>query len=407
MQTRSLRHPLFETSHQNEILSSRVIWIAILAAFVVANAPPKILVPVIFDLLRLVPQDWLIGITATNDLRTISQSIVLLVIVPVKKLSFFIALLVIGYPVIRSLIESAPFWRRVHAKRLAWSALLLFICLSILAVPYANPNGPFVNRSGLPGLGVLRGEMSLAPFASSNDFVYGRLLKPAIAHFIHMDGYARYYLLSLICTYLLVFLTLVFLESKIMTEAASAYRSSMIRPAARWLVYLSVMTSSFVITSFQWPGIVDHLLFLFVLLMACVPMTPHARLGTVALCTLTHEAITLALVPIILFWFPRKERSTTLLVIASFYGIMAASYGLNLSHALRGHGTTVNEGSVWQVIFHHPGYALTGLFFSYKLIWVVFFYVLWQCGINKASRPSLELATITLFPIVLCFLACG
>ena len=56
--------------------------------------------------------------------------------------------------------------------------------------------------------------MSVAPFQEGDPLYYKRLLKPAIAHFVHLDGYVLYYLFSLICTYILIFLTVAFLESK-------------------------------------------------------------------------------------------------------------------------------------------------------------------------------------------------
>jgi hypothetical protein len=260
---------------------------------------------------------------------------------------------------------------------MAGSAFLLCVALSIFAVPYGNPNGPFNHRAGLAGLGVFFGEMSVAPFESNSDVVYGRLLKPAIAHFIHLDGYVRYYLFSLVCTYILVFLTLVFLESKSSADDFEAHPTSR-QSIQRGLISVSVMTSSFIMTSFQSPGKVDHLVFIFMLLMACIPMTRQARLGLLALSMLTHEAIALAFVPIIACWFPKEEKPQALLVIGLFYAVMAVSYGFHPSQALEGHGSTVDEGSVWQVIAAYPGYYLLGLFFSYKLLWIVFFYVVWQ-----------------------------
>ena len=239
-------HLLFPTSQETDSLPYNLFWIAIITAFVIVNAPPKRISPLVLELLQAVPEKWLGDILPQPDVQAIADSIVILVIVPLKKLGFFVALLVIGYPVTKCLYRSQPFWEKLGWKRIALSSLLMFFFLSTLALPYGNPAGPVIHRSGLSGLGVLFGEMSAAPFASNNDIVYGRLLKPALANYLHMDGFARYYVFSLACTYLLIFLTLTFLELKIATETVPGHIAELPSPKVRALVYLSAMTSSFI-----------------------------------------------------------------------------------------------------------------------------------------------------------------
>ena len=400
-----LSQPLFATSQEKDVLPSKWFWIALIAAFLIVNARPKRISPLVLELLQAVPEKWLGAIFQQLDVQAIANSIVLLVIVPLKKVGFFVALLVIGSPIARCLYQSGPFWEKLGWKRIAWSSLLMFCLLSALALPYGDPAGPVINRFGLSGLGVLFGEMSVAPFSSNNDFVYGRLLKPALANYLHMDGFARYYVFSLACTYLLIVLTLTFLELKIATDTVPGHIAELPSPKVRAFVYLSAMTSSFVMTSFQWPGYADNLVFIFILLMACIPMTSRARLGTVALCLVTHEAIALTLVPIIAFWFPKGEKARALLVIGLFYVVLAASYGLNASQVLAGHGTTVGEASVWKIILAYPGHFILGLFFSYKLLWLYLFYVLRRLWAQNQFEMVLGLVATVLFPVSLCFLA--
>jgi hypothetical protein len=86
-----LHQPVFHTSHLKDILPPTVLWAAILTAFVVANAPPKRLIPFVATLLQFVPTGWLVGRLKIGDVTALSQSIVLLLLVPLKALSFLIA----------------------------------------------------------------------------------------------------------------------------------------------------------------------------------------------------------------------------------------------------------------------------------------------------------------------------
>ena len=131
---------------------------------------------------------------------------------------------------------------------------------------------------------MLFGEMSIAPFASNNDIsLWPVLFKPALANYLHMDGFAQYYVFTLASTsYPPIFFTLTFLESKIAIETVPGHIAEIPSRKVRAFVYVSAMTSTFIMSSFQSPGKVDHIVFILILLMACIPMTPLSRLGIVA-----------------------------------------------------------------------------------------------------------------------------
>ena len=399
--------PLFETADNTRIIPWTLFWIAIVVAFVIANAPPKRISPVIVGMLQAVPETWTVDLIHDQDLKVVADLVVMPVVASVKKFFFSLSLIVIGYPIVGALFQSGSFWKKVGLKRLALLAAVMFLLLSALTLPYAmGPYGLPPKQSGLAGLGFWFGEMSLAPFSFDGDVYYGRLLKPALAHYTHLSGYARYHLFSLVCTYLLIFLTLTFLESKLPIGQTSGERRGGLQGfLARWLIYFSVMTSSFIMVSFQEPGKVDDLAFVFILLMAAVPMIAQARLGLLVCCVLTHESIALTLVPAIIFWFPKEEKLKALLVFGVFFAVMAGSYGFNPSHALAGHGAVLKSGSVWSVVIEHPGYFLAGLFFTYKLWWAVLLYVLWRLWVRNQVADSTALAIATCFPILLCLLA--
>lgn len=399
--------PLFETVERGCVISWKLFWMAVVVAFLVSNTPPKRISPVIVGMLQLAPERWVADLIGGRELQVVADLVVMPVAISIKKFFFCLALLVIGYPIVGALRESGAFWKRVGLKKLTLSAGVMFLLLSAMTVPYATgPYGLPPTKSGLAGLGYWFGEMSLAPFSIDQDVYYGRLLKPTLAHYLHLSGFARYHLFSLASTYLLILWTLTFVESKFLKGGTSGEGRGWLQgPLARWFIYFSVMTSSFIMVSFQEPGKVDDLAFLFILMMATLPMTAQARLGLLALCLLTHESIALTLVPAIVFWFPKEEKLKAFLVVGTFFGIMAASYGFNPSHALAGHGAVLKKGSVWGVVIEHPGYFLSALFFTYKLWWAVLIYVVSRLWARNKAADAVALTITTCSPLLLCLIA--
>jgi hypothetical protein len=398
---------LFRTLEEKEAMPQKFFWLAVCTAFLVANAPPAQISKIVLVLLQLVPENVTAKLLAQDkNPSQLADSIVTLIVIPIKKLLFFAAFLVITYPILKCVSRSKFFWYKLGLKKIFLLALSLFLVLSLFVFPYAYPYGLNSHPSGLSGTGIEFGRMSMAPFGQYDDLFSKRLLKPAIANFTHMDGYVRYYLFSLICTYFLIFLTVAFLESKLPVETNRRERNvKPLSPRLKWILYLSLMTSSFVLVNFQWPGLSEHLSFILILLMASIPMTPQARLATVALCTVNHEGSALVLLPIIFFCFPKEERVAAIAVMVLFYGIAAAGYGFSASKAFQGQGVVVERGSVWSTIFNHPVLFFAGLFFSYKLLWIPFVYAVWMLWNQRDKQTALAIGAITLFPILLTFVA--
>jgi len=398
----------FATSKDKDIIPQRIFWAAVIITFSIANAPPDRIYKIILEVLQpLIPvklllensylkQDYSFGQKAVNSN----------IIIPLKEFIFFLAFLVIAYPILRSLWKSKSLWDKFEIKKTAISALGFFLVLSLLAFPYAYPYGLNPHRSGLAGIGRKYGLMSLEPFTSNDAQIYRRLLKPALAHFIQMDGYILYYLFSLICTYFLIFMTLAFIESKILeNQTFDENKRNFLDPKGKFLIYLSVMTSSYMMVSFQWPGYPEQLAFILILLMAFIPMTYQGRLGTIALCMLTHDGTAFALVPIILWCFPKKERGKALLVVSLFFVIWLASYGLDLHQGLEAYYSVGGELSNWEAVTRNPGLTLAGVFFSYKLFWIVFLYVVWRLWSYKDKATLVGIVTMIVFPVFTLLLA--
>jgi hypothetical protein len=401
-----VQHVLFPSLGQ-KTRPQKFLWIALFVAFLIADAPPARISGVVLRTLQVVPQGVSGNLLAQNEnLQQLSREITSFVFVPLKELLFLLALIIISHPIIRCVIRGRDFWRELVTKQTVLFSLRLFLGLLVLVFPYSYPYGRNSHPSGLAGLGVTFGRMSVAPFQEWNPLYYKRLLKPAIAHFIHLDGYFRYYLFSLVCTYILIFLVVAFWQSKFFGDLNSDDQLPSLNAKAKWIVYLSVMTSSFMLINFQRPGYSDHLSYILVLLMAIIPMTSQARLATVGLCLLNHEGIALALIPVILFCFPKGERITALMAVALFYGVIAAGYGFSATRGLESQGAIRDDaGSVWEAALHGPELFLAGVFFAYKLLWIPFALAIWMLWKQREMATLSAIAAITLFPLSLTLFA--
>jgi hypothetical protein len=399
---------VFRTLEDRKVLPQKLFWIAVFSAFVVASVPAAKISAAVLRLLEALPHTLSRDLLPLiPDMQRASQQITEHVFVPLKELLFLLSLLTIAYPIIRCVSKSRDFWRRLASKQTVLPALTLFLLLSLFVFPYSYPRGLHSHPSGLAGNGQIFGQMSIAPFQENNPMFYKRLLKPALAHFIHLDGYLRYYFFSLICTYILILLTVVFWETRLLPATSGEDYPQSPNPTVKWLIYLSVMTSSFILTDFQWPGYSDDLSFILVLLMATIPMTSQARLATIALCLLNHDGIALALVPVILCCFPKRERVTALLGVGFFYVIVAAGYGFSIHSSLQAQQTVSDSGSgaVWQAALRDPGFFLASLFFTYKLLWIVPALAVAIAWNRKDKATSTAIVGITFFPVLLTLIA--
>ena len=224
---------------------------------------------------------------------------------------------------------------------------------------------------------------------------------------MHLHGNIAYYAFSLLLTVVLIFMVVAFLESKVPTEKTPGVDQRYLNAPVRWLIYFSLMTSSFILVDFQWPGYSDSLSFILILLLTLVPMNSQARLATVALCVLNHEGIALVLVPLIFFSFPREDRLRAIMVIGIFYGFMLGSHGFSVLTWFRGQGTVLDDtGSVWARVIQEPEVFLAGLFFTYKLFWVLLLMGDLDAIGHRHNRLTLMgLGVITLFPVALTLFA--
>jgi hypothetical protein len=393
----------FDNSQEPDLIPYKYFWTAIVTVFAVANAPVDRIYQWIFAIIQNLPIKNIESYLNKYDNEVTKSLISNHLILSIKGWLFFIAFLAIAYPIFDSIRRSGSFWHKLGIKRIATASVYFFLALSLLVFPYSYPYGLLAHPSGLSSLGVSYGKMSLSPFGESYEIVARRLLKPAIAYFIQMQGYILYYLFSLICIYILIFMTLAFLESKILSKHRLGENKPIIYTRKFW-VYLSVMTSSYMMVCFQWPGYPENISFILILLAACLSMSRQARLGIVALCMVNHDGSAFALIPIILFCFPKQERIPALFAVVLFYGIWFVSQGLNLQQGLESH-QVMGKNSNWVFLTRNPTLAIAGVFFSYKLLWFLLLYAVQRLWSDRERETALAMVSITVFAVVIILVA--
>jgi hypothetical protein len=115
----------------------------------------------------------------------------------------------------------------------------------------------------------------------------------------------------------------------------------------------------------------------------------------------------LALFPVILCCFPKKERVTAFLGVGLFYIVVAAGYGFSVDRALQGQQTVSDSGtgSVWEVALQSPGFFVASLFFTYKLLWIVPALAVAMLWNQKDKATSIAIIGISFFPVLLTLIA--
>ncbi|MBD1933103.1 MULTISPECIES: hypothetical protein [Cyanophyceae] len=403
-----IHYVLVDSLKDKSIIPPVIFWIGVVTLYAVANAPRNRILIALEAILNRLPQDWVFanvqailsrftpGVISSEILaKTAPQQLAEIIttygVIPIKGMLFFVATLVVGMPILMSIIKSRFFLFNAGFTRRSIASLSIFLILSLLILPFRYPLGTAV-------MGLEYAIRSLEPFSQNADWYYRRLLMLAIANFIHMSGPFLYYIFSLLCTYVLILLSLTFIESKILNldNRYPNYRT-------QFLYCLSIVTSSYVMFNYQFPGYVDQLFFILILLPACIPMSRQGRLGTLALALATHEASAFVFIPIVIFCFPRREVLTALSLVPIYCFIWFAGSGFSLDSPVKAHLILENKTAL-QYLAENPLMGLAGFFFSYKLLWVITLYILWILWRQGETLLVAAIASIIAFPISTMFL---
>lgn len=344
-------------SFPNNEKSSRIpcflLFGGILVAFLVANLPPS----------RIM---YVAGLVLGNkseipfSLSTVSS---------IKGFIFYyFSLSILVMAIISGTGSKAGIFQSSKLKSYAIKTLLFTMAIVVLVFPYSYPGGYACHRSGLGSYGQQYGLISFAPFGVESELFYRRLFLPALAHLFQMQYTTLYWIFFLVIVFIFIGLVLYYLDLKTNDVRVGKF--------SRAIIYLSLLTSTFVVFQFQHPGYPEVLVYAMVLAMACFPMNNQARLSIIALCLITHDGAFLLLLPVILFCFPKKEMLSASVVLGSYVLIVLAGYQFRLVEMFSGHNLTTVY-SPWGMIVHHSRLVALGVFYSYKLLWFLILPACW------------------------------
>lgn len=402
----------FPRETKSDVLPSYLIWMSVIAIYLVSNLPVDTVQDAFVKILQNQYLNSAVNVflsTSTDQqivnnlpeanteiIINLSGKIIEHFVIPLKGLIFLIALILLGYPIIASITGVSSFWKLETVRRRGILSLGLSLFLAILIFPYRFP-------FGLGGMGVGYGAMSVAPFSEPYGWLHRRLLKPALAHYLNLDGLILYYVFSMVLTFILIYLTICFIEIKGLNGDFSEEQYQVKQDVSlknKWylrIYYASILTSSYIMLNYQWPGHTEQLAFILILIAACIPLTPQGRLSVVALSMATHEGNLFSLTPIILFCFPKHEQAKNLLLIPLWIIIWLLTRGFDLTGALRGH----NADGAFQALLDNSSAALGGTFFAYKLLWLILVYVLYILWNQNEKKVSLAIAATVLTPLAM------
>ena len=295
------------------------------------------------------------------------------VIIPVKNMLFLTVVVFLGIPVGRATLGA---WRKSMSGRGARAVgkpMVALLALGLLAFPM---------QLGLLGRGYSRISMSLMGATDPSGLLYRRALMPALAHFTQLQGPFWYLIFSLIVSYgLLVCINWYFSNAGLDLPLYAL---------------ISVGTSAFFFALLQSPGYPEHLAYILVLLAAVVPMDDLTKVKAGALALLAHEGVMLVLAPLAIFRFTLAARRGTLLVIGAYLIAWLASHGWRPLQVIASHN--INGLSGWQWAIREPALLVAGIFFTYKLLWIL---IVWALIRSPAPERSLIVSMLAVG-----FLAC-
>ena len=241
--------------------------------------------------------------------------------------------------------------------------------------------------------------MSQDPLGNNNELFYRRLLQPLLAHWLRLDGWRRYGLFSLGCTFVLLVAQVHFLRVR---SGRALMPSDRLWQGA--IVVLALATCAQIMIGIEWPGYPEQLAFLFLLLPAFVPMTSAARLSAATLALAGFDGVVFPLAAMILFCYPRRDRVPGCILIASYLALFAISYGFKISAAFQLH-ETIGPRSFMGDLVRYSNLILFGIFATYKFYWLIVPVAVLAALKQEKRRVALGLIALTFCSIPLLLIA--
>ena len=225
--------------------------------------------------------------------------------------------------------------------------------------------------------------LSLAPFSEPGNELSRRLLEPAAAYFLHLNG-ALY-----ICLHFAIVVGLLLLIRQF-------FRIQGI--VAGPLELAALGTCSFVFHNFQYPGYPDALVISLALIALIVELPPRGRAVLTVLALLAHETLAVAIFVPLSLRFPWRDRfamASVMLLYLGLWGAESSISGLAMTRQINYYGHSGPE-----LLTLRPDAVAFGLLISFKLVWGAIAIDLWR----RLRGSDLSSALVETAPLAA---ACG
>ncbi len=279
------------------------------------------------------------------------------VITPLRGICFLLTLALLSYPVLAGILKT----NRQAADKLSWPRVLqpvlsfLLLCLLVFPGPisgyaneYANSSAVFFTRTTT--LNLLQ-----------------RFLMPSLANILFFRGNFWFSVFSFLCTLLLVLMVWLWFQ-----------RNQVPLP---WWQLLSLETASFIYFQIWSPGYPDVLVNLFVVAAFTFNLDGRAKASLFAFSLATHEFSLILWLGLVWILFSGKEYLRFLLVGGVYVGLWVFTQQRLQVLFFRG-------------LINNPGREIVGIFFSFKLLWVLVIAAMGYLVSQKHSKEALQIGLI-------------
>ena len=225
---------------------------------------------------------------------------------------------------------------------------------------------------------------SVEPFTQPTNWYYRRILVPFLSYFTHLNG-GLYNVFHYVLVLILVSLSVKFLNFSELWKN------------------ISIFTSGFIIFQFQFPGYVEILIGIFVLMIFSFKLKKYKKIILFSFSLITHESASIfMLIPIVLLFDKRENIFNYLIILSIYLFTVLLNFKFNFIE-LFNLQTTIGEKSSLIIFKENLKYVLLGVFFSYKLLW--FFILLFIMDKRISLKIKLSLMVILFFPLIQTYIA--
>lgn len=293
------------------------------------------------------------------------------IILPTEETLFFYSFIMLVFAFIKSLNPSV-FGKGMFDRCFKWQYVFIMMILSVL-----------VSNILVKSMGAGYLQISVDPFNQMTNWYYRRLLVPALAYFTHLNG-IFYHIFFYFLVYVLI-----------------AYSVRVLSIKSTWQL-VSIFSSGFVVYQFQFPGYVEVLVGVLFLIAFTQELSRYQRAILLSLALITHESAAIFMFAPLLFlvdsWKDRFFYASIVLLYV-FTVLMNFSFDINNLVSLQ---TSVGATSSFDYLKQNLDYGAYGIFFSYKVLWVFYF---WYLFLNVSAKEKAFVSCVVLLPLLQIFIA--